>query len=63
MSAVLYGCKIWFPILDEGNRKRVFENRVLREIVGRMMEDVTDGYIKLHYSELYFSILFPVLLQ
>jgi hypothetical protein len=49
MPAVLYGCKTWFPILDEENRKRVFENRILREIVGRMMEDVTDECIKLHY--------------
>jgi len=48
VPAVLYGCKIWFVILNEGNRERVFENRVLREITGRMMEDVTDEGRKQH---------------
>jgi hypothetical protein len=48
MPVVLYGCKTWFPILDEGNRERVFENRVLRKIFGSMMEDLTDKCRKLH---------------
>lgn len=47
MPAVLYGCKTWFPILDEGKRETVFENRLLRGIGGGMMENLTDECRKL----------------
>jgi hypothetical protein len=31
---VLYGCETWLLTLREGQRLRVFENRVLRRIFG-----------------------------
>jgi hypothetical protein len=34
LCVVLYGCETWSVILREEHRLRVFENRVLRRIVG-----------------------------
>jgi dolichol kinase len=34
LLVVLYGCKTWSPTLREEHRLRVFENRVLRRILG-----------------------------
>jgi hypothetical protein len=39
--------------LREERRLRVFENRVLREIVGPKREEITGEWRKLHNDELY----------
>ena len=38
--AVLYGCETWSPTLREECRARVFENRLLRRIVGPKRDEV-----------------------
>jgi hypothetical protein len=38
---VLYGCETWSLTLREEPRLRVFENRVLRKILGPNREEVT----------------------
>jgi hypothetical protein len=49
---VLYGHETWFLILREEHRLRVFENRVLRKILGPKRDGVTGGWRKLHNEEL-----------
>jgi hypothetical protein len=49
----VYGCKTWFGTLREEHRLRVFENRVLRRIIGPMRDEVTGGWGKLHNEELH----------
>jgi hypothetical protein len=39
----LYGCQSWSLTLMEEYRLRVFENRVLWEIFGRIRDEVTGG--------------------
>jgi hypothetical protein len=41
LPVVLYGCETWSLTLREENRLRVFENRVLRRIVGPKRDEVT----------------------
>jgi hypothetical protein len=50
---VLFGCKTWPLILRKEHRQRVFENRVLRRIVGPKRDEVTGDWRKLHYEELH----------
>jgi len=40
-SCLLYGCETWSLTLREERRLRVFENRVLRRILGPKREEVT----------------------
>jgi hypothetical protein len=40
LSVVLYGCETWFLTLRKKHRLRVFENRVLRKILGHKKEEV-----------------------
>jgi hypothetical protein len=40
LPVVLYGCETWSLILREKHTLRVYENRVLRRIFGRGMEEV-----------------------
>jgi hypothetical protein len=40
LSVVLYGCETWFLTLREEHRLRVFENRVLRKIIGPKKDEV-----------------------
>jgi hypothetical protein len=42
LPVVLYGCETWSLIWEE-NRRRVFENRVLRRIFGPKRDEVTEG--------------------
>jgi len=49
---VLYRCETWSLILREELTLRVFENRVLRRIVGHMRHEVTGEWRKLHNEEL-----------
>jgi hypothetical protein len=47
----LYECETWSLTLREENRLRVFENRVLRRIYGRLREEMSGGWRKLHNEE------------
>jgi hypothetical protein len=50
---VLYGCETWSLTLREVNRLRMFENRVLRRILGPKRDEVTGEWRKLHNEELH----------
>jgi hypothetical protein len=50
---VLYGCEIWSLTLREEHRLRVFENRVLRRILGPKRGEAMGGWRKLHNEELH----------
>jgi hypothetical protein len=52
MPVVLYGCETWSLTLREEHRLRVFENRVLRKIVGPKRDEVTGEWRKLHNEKL-----------
>jgi hypothetical protein len=52
LSAVLYGCETWSLTLSEEHRLRVFENRVLRKILGPKRDEVMGEWRKLHNEEL-----------
>jgi hypothetical protein len=53
LPVVLYGCATWSLTLREEHRLRVFENRVLRRILGPKREEVTGVWRKLHNEELH----------
>jgi hypothetical protein len=48
LPVVLYGCGTGSPTLREEHRLRVFENRVLRNIMGPKRDEVTADWRKLH---------------
>ena len=52
LPVVLYGCETWSLALREERRLRVFENRVLRRIVGPKRDEVTGEWNKLHIEKL-----------
>jgi hypothetical protein len=52
LPVVLYGCKTLFLTLREEQILRVFENRVLRRILGPKRDEVTGEWRKLHNEEL-----------
>ena len=61
MPGVLYGCDTWSPILREEQSLRIFDNRVLRRILGPTRDKVTGELRKLHNEELndlYWSLNF-----
>jgi hypothetical protein len=45
---VLYGCETWSLTLWDEHRVRVFENWVLRRILGLKKDEVIGGWRKLH---------------
>ena len=51
----MYGCETWSLTLREERRLRVFNNRVLRRILGPNREEVTGEWRKLHNEDLYCS--------
>jgi hypothetical protein len=53
LALVLYGCETWSLTLREEHRLVVFENRVLRRIVGLRRYEVMGGCRKLHNEELH----------
>jgi hypothetical protein len=53
LPVVLYGCETWSLTLREEHRRGVFENRVLRRIVGPKRDEVTGEWRKLHNEELH----------
>ena len=52
LPVVLYGFETWILIWGEERRLRVFENRVLRRVVGPKRDEVTGEWRKLHNEEL-----------
>jgi hypothetical protein len=48
-----YGCETWPLTLREEHRLRVFENRVLRRIMGPKSDEVTGEWRKLRTRELH----------
>jgi hypothetical protein len=58
LPLVFYGCETWSPVVKEDCSLRVFENRVLKRILGPKRDKVTGEWRKLHSEELndlYFS--------
>jgi hypothetical protein len=53
LHVVLYVCETWSLTLREEHRLRVFENRVLRRILGPKRDEVTGEWRKLHNEELH----------
>jgi hypothetical protein len=53
LPVVLYGCETWSLTLREEHGLRVFENKVMRKIVGPKRDEVTGGWRKLHNEELH----------
>jgi hypothetical protein len=53
LPVVLYGCESWSLTLREECRLRVFENRVLRRILGPKRDEVTREWRRLHKKDLY----------
>jgi hypothetical protein len=52
LPVVLYGCETWSLTLREEQRLWVFENRVLRRIVGPKRDEATGEWRRLHNEEL-----------
>jgi hypothetical protein len=59
----LYGCETWSLTLREEHRLRVFENRVLRRILGPKRDDVTGEWRKLHSEELHTLYSYPNIIR
>ena len=53
MRAVLYGCETWPVTLSEGNRLRVFENRVLKKTPGPKGSEIIAHCKKIRNEEHY----------
>jgi hypothetical protein len=53
LPVVLYGCKTWSLTLREQHRLRVFENRLLRRILGHKKDEIKGQWRKLHNGELH----------
>jgi hypothetical protein len=53
LPVVLYGCGTWSLTVREEHKLRVFENKVLRRILGPKRDRVTGGWRKLHNEELH----------
>ena len=53
LLVVLYGCETWPLTLREEHTLRVFESRLLRNIFGPKMDEVTGEWRRLHNEELY----------
>jgi hypothetical protein len=51
LTVVLYGCETWSLTLQEEQRLRVFETRMLRRIFGPKRDEVIGGWRKLHNEE------------
>ena len=52
LPVLLYGCETWSLILREERRLRVFENKVLKRILGPERDEVTRKWRKLNKEEL-----------
>ena len=61
VPAALYGCETWSLTLTEERRQMVFENRVLRRMLGPRRDEVTGEWRKLQYEELNDLYSHPIL--
>ena len=52
LPVALYGCETWSLTLREERRLRVFENMVLRRIIGPKRDELTGEWRKVHNEEL-----------
>jgi len=52
LPVVSYGCENWSLTLRKERKLRVFENMVLRRIIGPRREEVTEEWRRLHNEEL-----------
>ena len=52
LPIVLYGCETWSLTLRKERRLCVFENMVLRRVLGPKRDEVTGEWRKLHNEEL-----------
>jgi hypothetical protein len=52
LPVALCGCETWSVTLREEHSLRVFENRVLRGILGSKRDEVTGEWRRLHKEEL-----------
>jgi hypothetical protein len=56
----LYGCETWSVTLREEHRLRVFENRMLRGMLGPKRDELVTGeWRKFHNGELHNLYLLP----
>ena len=53
LLAVSYGCEVWSLTSREAYRLRVFENKMLREIVWLQRDEITREWRRLHNEKLY----------
>jgi hypothetical protein len=53
LPVLLYGCETWFLTLWEEHRLRVFQNGVLRKIVGPKWDEVTGKCERTRNEELH----------
>jgi hypothetical protein len=53
LPVVLYGCRTWSLTVREEHKLRVFENRVLRRILGPPRDGVAGDWRKLHNEDLH----------
>jgi multidrug transporter EmrE-like cation transporter len=53
LPVILYGCETWSLTLREEHRLQVFENRMLKRILGPKRDEVTGEWRKLHNGELH----------
>jgi hypothetical protein len=63
LPLVLYGCETWSLTSREEHRLRVFENRVLRRILGPKRDEVTGEWRKLHNEGLYNLYCSPIIIR
>jgi hypothetical protein len=63
LPVVLYGCETWSVTLMEGQRFRVFENRVLRRIFGHKRDEVRGEWRRIHNEELNVLYLPPNIIR
>jgi len=53
LPVVLYGCETWSLTLMEKRRLMVFENRVMRRVLGPMRDEVKGDWRRLHNEDLH----------
>jgi hypothetical protein len=53
LPVILYGCETWSLTLRDGNRLRVFEDKLLRRIFGPKRDEVTEDRRKPCNQELH----------
>jgi hypothetical protein len=58
-----YGCETWSLTLREEHRLRMFENRVLRRLLGPKRGEVTGGWRTLQNEELHNSYSSPRIIR